>query len=58
MKLAQISLENFKSHRESSFELKPITIFIGPNSCGKSSILQSLLMLKNTFHPYGAGSRE
>ena len=43
-----ISLENFKSWEDLSFGLAPITAFFGANSSGKSSIIQFLLMLKQT----------
>jgi len=54
MHLTSIHLENFKSHLKTEIELKPITILIGPNGCGKSSILQSLLVLKSSLNPQGA----
>ncbi len=46
----RISLENFKGFsKKQSIELKPITLIYGSNSSGKSSILQSLLLLKQTL---------
>jgi len=46
----KISLRNFKSFKElDEIELKNITIIAGKNSCGKSSILQSMLLLKQTI---------
>lgn len=48
--LKKISLSNFKSFKElKDIELKNITVVAGKNSCGKSSILQSLLLLKQTL---------
>ena len=48
--LSSLSLESFKSFEKlDGFRLKPITVICGPNSCGKSSILQSVLLLKQTF---------
>lgn len=48
--LNKINLENFKSFKTlTDLELKPITIICGTNSCGKSSILQSILTMKQTF---------
>lgn len=45
----KISLQNFKSFKKlDEIELKNITIIAGKNSCGKSSILQSMLLLKQT----------
>ena len=44
------SIENFKAFRSlKKFKFKPITILCGTNSCGKSSFLQSLLLLKQTL---------
>lgn len=46
----KLSLENFKGFSlEQVIELKPITLIYGANSSGKSSILQSLLLLKQTL---------
>jgi predicted ATPase len=47
--LKQLSLEGFKSWNEiSNMRLNPITGLFGVNSSGKTSILQFLLMLKQT----------
>ncbi|MEG3933946.1 MULTISPECIES: DUF3696 domain-containing protein [unclassified Microcoleus] len=48
--LENISLENFKGFKNlQDLNVKPITILCGTNSCGKSSILQSILLLKQTL---------
>lgn len=48
--LRNISLTNFKSFQSlPGLEIKPITILCGTNSCGKSSILQSILLLKQSL---------
>jgi predicted ATPase len=48
--LKKISLVNFKSFKNlDGMDIKNITIIVGKNSCGKSSILQSLLLLKQTI---------
>ena len=46
--LRRLRFENFKSWRKVDFELAPLTAFFGANSSGKSSILQFLLLLKQT----------
>jgi len=47
----RIILKHFKAWRDrASIELKPITVFLGTNSSGKSSILQALLLLKQTVN--------
>ena len=64
--LRRIALENFKSWRKLDIELAPITLLFGANSSGKTAILQSLLMLKQTaqgFDPgqhinFGGGDRD
>ena len=47
--LTKLRLENFKSWRDTGeIALGPITGFFGANSSGKSSLLQSLLLMKQT----------
>ncbi len=42
----KIRLQNFKLHKDTSLEIKPITLFIGQNNSGKSSIFQALQLLR------------
>jgi predicted ATPase len=44
--LKSIRLKNFKLHEDTWIEAAPITVFIGPNNSGKSSIFQALLALR------------
>ena len=46
--ITNITLQNFKCFRELEVNPKLITVFIGPNGTGKSSVLQSLLLLKQS----------
>ena len=46
--LNRLDLENFKVWRQLSLPLARVTGLFGGNSSGKSSILQFLLMLKQT----------
>jgi predicted ATPase len=47
--ITRLSVRNFKSWRETKpFRLAPITVLFGTNSSGKTSLLQMLLMLKQT----------
>lgn len=49
--LTNLTLENFKAFQKlDDLKIKPITILCGANSCGKSSILQSILLLKQTLN--------
>lgn len=46
----EYELDNFKAFSaSSSMPIRPITLIYGPNSSGKSSILQSLLLMKQTL---------
>lgn len=45
----ELQLKNFKAWRDStSMRLAPVTMLLGTNSSGKSSLIQSLLLLKQT----------
>ena len=47
--LSKISLKNFKAFKEAEIEIKPITILIGPNNSGKSSLIQSIILIQQTL---------
>ncbi len=55
--ITEIQVAGFKSiSDEQSIEIRPLTILVGANSSGKSSIMQPLLLLKQTLEaPYDAG---
>ena len=42
-----LKLQNFRSIREASIDLAPLTVVYGPNGAGKSSIIYGLLTLRN-----------
>ncbi|MFM6076692.1 MAG: AAA family ATPase [Dolichospermum sp.] len=46
--LNSLTLKNFKPFENQSFSLKPLTLLTGLNSTGKSSVLQSLLLLRQS----------
>lgn len=46
--IARIALKNFKLHKLSEIEARPLTVFIGPNNSGKTSIFQALLLLRQS----------
>ena len=46
--LTRIKVNNYKGFKEAEIPIKPITVFLGANSSGKSSILQLLLLLQQT----------
>jgi predicted ATPase len=48
--LQSIRLERFKAFRDSGWiDLRPLTVLAGANSSGKSSVLQSLLLLRQSL---------
>ena len=64
--LRKIGLSNFKGWQELDIDLAPITLLFGVNSSGKTTLLQALLLLKqtaNSFDPkrpinFGSGRRD
>ncbi len=57
--ISRIDIANLRSFRdEQSFDLAPITLIYGPNSAGKSTLIKSLGLLKQTLGPAGVFSRE
>ena len=47
--LKSIRLENFKLHEKTTIDAARMTVFIGPNNSGKSSIFQALLALRQAL---------
>lgn len=48
--LKRLTVERFKSYSEpASLEIAPLTILLGRNNSGKSSLIQALLLLKQTL---------
>ena len=51
--ITEYTIENFKAFSgPATVPIKPITLIFGPNSSGKSSIFQSMLMFKQTIEDY------
>jgi AAA15 family ATPase/GTPase len=50
--LTSLRLKYFKAFEQLDLEIRPITIFIGPNNSGKSSIIASLRVLVQTIESY------
>ena len=42
-----LNLKNFRSIREASIDIAPLTVLYGPNGVGKSSLLYGMLTLRN-----------
>jgi predicted ATPase len=53
--IRSLKLSNFRGIQQGSLELAPLTILIGPNNAGKTTILESLFLLPNPFRevPFG-----
>jgi predicted ATPase len=47
--LTRLAINNYKSIKSEDILLSPLTIFSGYNGLGKSSVLQSLLLLRQSF---------
>lgn len=53
----EIRLKQFKSYRDvTEVPLAPLTVLIGQNNVGKSSVLQALLLLKQTLDDRGSNA--
>lgn len=48
--IKKIGFKNYKAFKEGEIELKPITILLGENSSGKSSLLQLIMLLTQTIN--------
>lgn len=46
--ITQLNLSNFKSHKDTRLELGNLTVLTGVNGCGKTSVIQALLLLRQT----------
>lgn len=51
MSLEKISIINYKCHKETEIALRPMTLLVGTNSSGKSSVIQSLLLAVHNATP-------
>lgn len=47
--ITQLNLSNFKSHKDTRLELGNLTVLTGVNGCGKTSVIQALLLLRQSF---------
>ncbi len=47
--ITQLELVNFKSHKKTILEISPLTVLCGSNAVGKSSAIQALLLLRESY---------
>ena len=45
MQIVQLRVENFRGIREACIAFGSHTVFIGPNNCGKTTIIEALALL-------------
>ena len=45
MQIAQLWIQNFRGIREARIAFGSHTVFIGPNNCGKTTIIEALALL-------------
>jgi len=51
--LERLTLRNFKAHRETVVGLRPLTVLVGPNGSGKTSVLDALHYLGQLYAKSG-----
>lgn len=47
--ITKVKLERFKKFKNNEILLKPFTVLMGENSCGKTTVIQSINLALNTF---------
>lgn len=47
--IRNFELQNFKSHKNTKLDFSNLTVLCGTNSSGKSSVIQSLLLLRESY---------
>ena len=50
--ITALHIKNFKSHRDTPLSLANLTILAGANGVGKSSVLQTLLLLRQSYQKH------
>ena len=48
--ITKYAIHNFKNHAETNLELSRLNILTGINGAGKSSVMQSMLLLRDSFY--------
>ena len=52
--LNKIKVKNFKCFSDVTFEMGNLNLLAGSNGCGKSSMIQALLLLKQSQEQFGS----
>jgi len=45
LQIAKLEIENFRGIREGTVQFSPHTVFVGPNNCGKTTVVEALALL-------------
>ncbi|MBV9280260.1 MAG: AAA family ATPase, partial [Chloroflexi bacterium] len=53
MRLSSVTLSRFKAFEAATFDIAPLTVLIGPNNAGKSSLLHALAVLAQSAQQGG-----
>ncbi|MBZ5521741.1 MAG: AAA family ATPase [Acidobacteriia bacterium] len=48
--IKSLRLTNFRSHVQSTVQLEPITLMVGPAGAGKSNVFKAMVVLQNSIH--------
>ena len=48
--LTRLRLINYRSHADTTLELRPLNLFIGPVAAGKSNLFKGMLLVQNSVH--------
>jgi len=56
--LQSLTLENFRCYERAELEFRPgLNVVLGPNACGKTTILEAIYLLATTTSPRGGRAR-
>jgi predicted ATPase len=47
--IKKVEINNFKSHKDTKLDFSNLTVLCGANSSGKSSVIQALLLLRESY---------
>ena len=47
--ITRVRLQRFKKFKDNEIILKPFTVLMGENSCGKTTVIQAVNLSLNTF---------
>lgn len=56
--MEKLIIKNFKCFKESEIELNQLTVLVGANGYGKSTVIQALLLMRHTIEHFSKWSNE